>query len=378
MQNLGLDVLLTADPANMHYLSGYDGWSFYVPQCLIIGAQDDTPPFWWGRGIDAAGAKRTVWMGDEHLFSYGDEYVHNPPRHAGEHLAKTLAGLFSGNIGYENDCFYFTPATLAALQKGLPQSQFIVADGIVNWRRAIKSENELMLMRKAARLVENMHRCAFEIADVGVPKNIIAAEINRIAVAGDEGLWGDYAAMVPMLPAGKDAACPHLTWDDKPLAENEGVFFELAGCYRRYHCPLARTVYLGEPPKKWRRAEAALQEVLQDGLHAAHPGAICGDVARAANAALARHGFEKSGRCGYSIGLGYPPDWGEKTMSFRPEDETEIKPGMTFHFMPGLWLEDWGIEITESIEISEIGANALADCPRKLLVKKSDKGRIII
>ena len=65
---------------------------------------------------------------------------------------------------------------------------------------------------------------------------------------------------------------PHLTWDDKPLAENEGVFFELAGCYRRYHCPLARTVYLGEPPKKWRRAEAALQEVLQDGLHAAHPG----------------------------------------------------------------------------------------------------------
>ena len=95
MQNLGLDVLLTADPANMHYLSGYDGWSFYVPQCLIIGAQDDTPPFWWGRGIDAAGAKRTVWMGDEHLFSYGDEYVHNPPRHAGEHLAKTLAGLFS-------------------------------------------------------------------------------------------------------------------------------------------------------------------------------------------------------------------------------------------------------------------------------------------
>ena len=45
MQNLGLDVLLTADPANMHYLSGYDGWSFYVPQCLIIGAQDDTTAF---------------------------------------------------------------------------------------------------------------------------------------------------------------------------------------------------------------------------------------------------------------------------------------------------------------------------------------------
>ena len=64
-------------------------------------------------------------------------------------------------------------------------------------------------------------------------------------------------------------------------------------------------------------------------------------------------------------------------MSFRPEDETEIKPGMTFHFMPGLWLEDWGIEITESIEISEIGANALPTV-RANIGEKSDKGRIII
>jgi hypothetical protein len=28
---------------------------------------------------------------------------------------------------------------------------------------------------------------------------------------------------------------------------------------------------------------------------------------------------------------------------------------MTFHFMPGLWMEDWGLEITESILIREAG-----------------------
>ncbi len=373
MQKRGLEVLLTADPANMHYLSGYDGWSFYVPQCLIIGIKENTPPVWWGRGIDHAGAKQTVWMSEEYLFSYGDEYIHNPPHHAGEHLAQTLAGLFSagsiGTVGYESDCFYFTPATLEALQKGLPQAKFITADNIINWQRAQKSESELQLLRKAAKIVENMHRCALEITAVGVPKNIIAAEISQAAIAGVDGLWGDYPAMVPMLPAGKQAACPHLTWDDTPLTVGEGMFFELSGCYLRYNCPLARTIYLGNPPKIWRSAEEALLEALADGIATARPGAVCGDVARATNAALARHGFKKSGRCGYSIGIGYPPDWGEKTMSFRPQDESEIKPGMTFHFMPGLWLDDWGIEITESIEITASGAKPLANYPRKLFVK---------
>ena len=36
MQDGGLDVLVISDPANMNYLTGYDGWSFYVPQCVVV------------------------------------------------------------------------------------------------------------------------------------------------------------------------------------------------------------------------------------------------------------------------------------------------------------------------------------------------------
>jgi ectoine hydrolase len=42
---------------------------------------------------------------------------------------------------------------------------------------------------------------------------------------------------------------------------------------------------------------------------------------------------------------------------------------MTFHFMTGLWLEDWGLEITESIAITETGVECLASVPRQLFVK---------
>ncbi|HEY9549345.1 MAG TPA: ectoine hydrolase DoeA, partial [Kiloniellaceae bacterium] len=70
-----------------------------------------------------------------------------------------------------------------------------------------------------------------------------------------------------------------------------------------------------------------------------------------------------------SIGLSYPPDWGERTMSLRGGDVTELQPGMTFHFMTGLWLDDWGFETTESIVITDNGPRCLASVPRKIFVK---------
>ena len=42
---------------------------------------------------------------------------------------------------------------------------------------------------------------------------------------------------------------------------------------------------------------------------------------------------------------------------------------MTFHFMPALWFDDWGLEITESFVITETAAETLANVPRKLFVK---------
>jgi ectoine hydrolase len=70
------------------------------------------------------------------------------------------------------------------------------------------------------------------------------------------------------------------------------------------------------------------------------------------------------------VGLSYPPDWGERTISLRAEDTTVLQPGMTFHFMPGLWMQDWALEITETILIQDDGpAQCLCDRPRALYVK---------
>ena len=60
MQAQGLELLLVTDPSNMAWLTGYDGWSFYVHQCVLLAL--DGEPVWFGRGQDANGARRTVFM----------------------------------------------------------------------------------------------------------------------------------------------------------------------------------------------------------------------------------------------------------------------------------------------------------------------------
>ena len=370
MTRRGYDALFVTDPSNQAWLTGYDGWSFYVHQGVIV--LPDADPIWWGRNQDANGALRTVWMASENVRGYADGFVQSTERHPMQDLARHLsdAGLEGGRIGVEMDNYYYSAKAHAALRESLPQSTLVDATALVNWQRAVKSDPEIAYMRKAAAISEKIVDGLFERVVPGVPKNEIVAEIYRDAIRGVEGAWGDYPAIVPILPSGSDAAAPHLTWDGRPFANGEATFFEISGCYRRYHAPFCRTLFLGTPPDFIRRAEAALVEGLEAGLDKARAGNRACDVANALAEPLERAGIERGARCGYPVGLSYPPDWGERTISLRAEDKTVLEPNMTFHFMPGLWMQDWGIEITESIRIRDSGAaETLCDRPRKLFVK---------
>jgi ectoine hydrolase len=369
MEAKGVDLLIVSDPSNMAWLTGYDGWSFYVHQAVIVPPVGE--PVWFGRGQDAAGAKRTAYLDHDNIVGYADHYVQSTERHPMDFLSEVIAGRGWGNlaVGVEMDNYWFSAAAFASLQKHLPNARFSDATALVNWQRAVKSPTEIDYMRKAARIVEAMHARILDKIEVGMRKCDLVAEIYDAGTRGVDGIGDDYPAIVPLLPSGADASAPHLTWDDKPMRANEGTFFEIAGCYHRYHCPLSRTVFLGKPTQAFLDAEKATLEGMEAGLAAARPGNTCEDIANAFFAVLRKYGIVKDNRTGYPIGLSYPPDWGERTMSLRPGDRTELRPGMTFHFMTGLWLETMGLEITESILITETGVECLANVPRQLFVK---------
>ena len=371
MQAAGLELLIVSDPSNMAWLTGYDGWSFYVHQAVLLGLDGD--PVWFGRGQDANGAKRTVFMKHSDIIGYPDHYVQSTERHPMDYLSAQIIdrGWGRAQIGVEMDNYWFSAAAFASLTRHLPNARFHDATALVNWQRAVKSDQELAYMRTAGQIVTKMHNRIFDRVTPGLRKCDLVADIYDAGLRYDPmiGAGGDYPAIVPLLPSGPDAAAPHLTWDDQPMKSGEGTFFEIAGAYHRYHCPLSRTVFLGKPTQTFLDAEKAVLEGMEAGLEAARAGNLCEDVAFAFFNVLQKYGIIKDNRTGYSIGLSYPPDWGERTMSLRPGDKTVLQENMTFHFMTGLWMENWGFEITESIVIGSGAPECLANVPRQMLVK---------
>jgi len=107
MTERGLDLLVVCDPSNMAWLTGYDGWSFYVHQCVLLGLEDD--PVWFGRAMDANGVKRTVFMSHDDIVGYADHYVQSTERHPMDRLSEVIEerGWGGSRIGVEMDNYYW-------------------------------------------------------------------------------------------------------------------------------------------------------------------------------------------------------------------------------------------------------------------------------
>ncbi|WP_442865178.1 M24 family metallopeptidase [Alkalihalobacillus sp. CinArs1] len=371
MLDEGLEVLLITDPANMNYLTGYDGWSFYVDQMVVV-IIDEEQPLWIGRKMDGNGAKATTWLHHENLVTYTDDYVHSNVKHPMDFVAKTLEELDQStrHIGVEMGAYYFTALAFESLKRNLPDAKWKDATLLVNRVRMVKSNQEILYMKNAARLVELGMQKAVDTISEGVRECDVVADIYSSLISGTPEFGGDYPAIVPMLPSGEHTCTPHLTWSDKRYRNNDLVIIEIAGCYKRYHCPMARTVSVGTQDERVRDIGKVVVEGLDETLAFVKPGVTCEEVEEVWRKSIARHGIMKDSRLGYSIGLNYPPDWGEHTASVRQGDQTILQPNMTFHLIPGIWYHDFGIEISESIRVTESGSEVLANFSRKLIDAK--------
>lgn len=370
MADEGIDVLLVTDPANMNYLTGYDAWSFYVHQLLVVMI-DEEQPYWIGRGLDANAARYTTWLDEEHIYPYPDNYVHSTVRHpmdfACDFLKKKKRDRTT--IAVELDAYYFTAQCYIRLTQGLKNAVFKDGTNMVNWIRIVKSDQEIDYIKKAAKISEKAMQVAFDMLNEGVRECDVAASISYAQISGMDEYGGDYPSIVPLLPTGKKTSACHLTWTDETFKEGNPIIIELAGCHKRYHSPLARTAVIGMPNEEIKQLSEVVIEGINTALDVVKPGITCEEVELAWRESIEKNGVKKESRIGYSTGLNYPPDWGEHTASLRPGDRTVLEPNMVFHMIPTIDLGHVGMEISEAFRVTETGVEVLADFPRELFVK---------
>jgi ectoine hydrolase len=357
MAEKGIELLLVASPANQNYLTGYDGWSFYTPQMVVVGA-DQEEPIWFGRKMDAVGARFTVFMRDENIIPYPDGYVASTERHPMQLLAQIIEerGWDKRRIGVEMDDYYYTARWHAILTGALRHAEFVDAFLLVNWVRLKKSDREVQFLMEAGKIAGAAMQAAIDAAAVGVRQCDVMAELYKVTTGGTPEIGGTFTCKPPNAMVGEICTAPHLSWSDEKLKRDDLYYIEMGGCRHRYHAPLSRCVYIGKPPKEMTTMVDVIREGLEAVLETAKPGMRCEDLEAAWKKTIARHGIEKDSRIGYPVGIGYPPTWGELTCSLRAGDQTVLEPNMTFHCIPALWLDKYGLVVSESFVVTEKGA----------------------
>jgi Xaa-Pro dipeptidase len=224
-------------------------------------------------------------------------------------------------------------------------------------------------MKTAARTTEAGMKAGIEAVQAGGTENDVAAEIH-IPMLKPGSEW---PSIVPFIASGPRGAIGHATWAGRTIEPNEFVFLEIAGCLKRYHAPIMRTVYTGEPDAKIREGEQIVLKAVAAALDMIKPGVVAEEVDSVTRKIIgsASFGAQQASRTAYSVGIGLPPDWGEgQILSMQPGEKRPLQANMTFHLLPWVQIPGrGGLGLTETIRVTESGCELLTNYERKLFIK---------
>lgn len=368
MAERGMDALIVIEEANLNYLTGYAGYSAYVPQVALV-LLDDEDPWLIMRELDIHGAGVEAYLPESRILSYSEKFIGSKTLSAWRPIAEAIRErVKSDRIGLEFSGQMARTLGIkdyAVLSEALRIEKFIDADGLVSSLRAIKSPAELTYMEQAGKIADRAMMEAKELIAVGVRECDVAAAVQHALTSGTADIPGGHGPIsMPNMAVGWPANMCHSKWGDGVYRINTQTNFEMGAFRHRYVAAVSRSIFLGEPPARSRHVHQACF----DGWHAAfetlRPGVRSTDVEQAFRQAFKPYGVRKESRMGYSIGL----DWVDGGPSFIEGDETIIEENMTFHMLIGIWEKTDGYIFSETVHVGRNGARSLSNLSRDMFV----------
>jgi Xaa-Pro dipeptidase len=362
MAKRDIGAFITFTPENIYYLTGHDTPGYYFYQACVVTPK--RPPINVLRRIETTNTLGRSWA--RLAVGYEDR---QDPIEATLGLLHEL-GVAGQSIGLEEDAWFISPQRAFQLRKGIEQAGGRVVDAsqTVEGLRVIKSEPELAYIRTGARALEKAMQAGFKACRVGTNENEVAA----VCVAELIRHGGEYAGLPPFITTGPRMSLCHSTWAGRTLERGNAIGIELPGVIKRYCAALFRMGFIGKPDDEFTRRYTMVREVLENVIAAIKPGATSGEVHNVNKAAFARYGYGHllSNRTAYSVGINYPPDWGEgHIMSIWDGDARPLRAGMTFHLVPGfLDLGRYAITVSDTVLVTDSACEVITNYSRDLVI----------
>jgi len=331
-----LDVMIVSQAENRRYLSGFTG-----TDATLFISRDQAVLITDFRFTEQASREAPLF-----------EIVEAIPDVLGSELSRLAGETGARRVGFESN-----HVSYAIHQKWLEEAkehELVPVQGLVEGLRAIKDEEELALIRRAAAIGDGALTNVRQSLRPGMTEREVAWEIEvYMRTHGAEAVGFDI-----IVASGPNGAMAHATVSDRVIAAGEPIVLDLGARVEGYRSDLTRTLVLGKPDERFEEIYYLVLDAQTMALAGIKPGMTGrqGD-ALARNVITARGYGKRFGHgLGHSVGLAVHEDPRMGTQS-----TAVLRPGNTLTVEPGIYITGWGgVRIEDLVVVTDMGIEVLS------------------
>lgn len=357
MATLDLDALLCHTAANVCYLTGFEAVLWFKYTLAIVPREGD--PILVAQDFEMPNACATAWCADRVTYP-----CHGDPVALTRDVLRRR-GLARRRLGIELNRWSLSVPTWRKLRAALPGARLVDASAVVDQVKAIKSPAEIAVLRRSAALTSRGMIAACRAVHSRHSDQAVAAAAYEALIRGGS----EYMALDPIVTVGARSSMPHSTHRRVTIGRGAPVLIEVGACVHRYSTACMRAALTRPAPAEMRRLYAACRESVDTVVAHMRPGVSGNAIARRADRVMSPFvgDYVWHGVYGYSLGLGFPPDWNDCPAVIQRGVDLVLRAGMVFHVSTSLrHVGVGGVAFSETVLVTPTGAEVLTRVPRKL------------
>ena len=359
MARRGIDVLVAFSDENLQYLSGIVEPS--IPVCGALVLPIDREPRMIVMWLDVEATRRQSHIKDVVGF-YGQVYLKLLK------VIEALKELSARELVIGIDRIPWASGDVETVKKTIkddfPNASFVNASDMLEELRAVKTSEEIALIRKSAEIADCGMEVALEAVKDGVTEIEVAAEAEyAMRKKGSRGFKHQ-----TVVASGRRLFLSHPFASEKKIEKGDVLVVDLGAVYLGYCSDISRTCVVGSSTKAQKDAFEAILGAQSAAFSVLRNNVKMGNVIEEVLKVLREKGCEKyftTFATGHLVGLKFE----EKPM-IRPENsEVKLRSNMVVALLqsPVIAPNIGGLRLEDMSLVTEIGSEILTHCPRELI-----------
>jgi Xaa-Pro aminopeptidase len=274
-----------------------------------------------------------------------------------ETLFEKAISLLNGKVGFEAKDLKYNE--YEELNKKLKTVKPI--KNLVEYLRIIKDNNEISKIKKAVQITDKVFAETLGYLKPRQTELKVARKICDLVIKyGAQDI-----SFPPIVAFGKNSARPHYKIGETKLKKNGILLLDLGVKYKGYCSDLTRTIYIGEPDRKFEKIYKAVLEAQSAAIKTIKPGIKAKDIHNTVVKVFKRKRLENKfiHSTGHGIGLDV-----HEHPSIYANSSAVLKEGMVITIEPGIYIEGWGgVRIENVVLITKNGSEILSKAPKAII-----------